>query len=119
MSNTLNDIRFSDANVARAVFRDGVLPNSVGPEYDHVLSVFKKIMKDGDAAEKFTQALYTISQFTEIYVLDLLEALDVSDEMTLSTSMAFYLNSINSPTTVYGVQNPVSPNFYAGRNVLS
>ena len=119
MANTLNDNRFSDANVTRAVFRDGVLPTPVGPEYDHVLSVFKKIMKDDSAAEQFTQSLYIISQFTEIYVLELLESLDITNEMTLGASMAFYLNSINSPSTLYGVQNPVSPNYYAGRNVLS
>ena len=119
MSNTLNDNQFSDANITRAVFREGALPNAVGPEYDHVLSVFKKVMKDEDAAAKFTQALYAISQFTEIYVLDLLEALDIADEMTLSASIAFYLNGINSPSTMYGVQNPVLPNYYAGRNILS
>ena len=119
MSNTLNDNQFSDANITRAVFRDNVLPTAVGPEYDHVLSVFKKIMKDELAAAKFTQALYKIAQFTEIYVLDLLESLDVADEMTISASMAFYLNSINSPTTLYGIQNPIKPNYYAGRQVLS
>lgn len=117
--NTLNDIQYTDANVARAVFRDGVLPTPVGPEYDHVLSVFKKVMKDDAAAANFTEALYRIAQFTEVYVLTLLEALDVADEMTISASMAYYLNGISSPSILHGVQNPVGPNYYAGRNVLS
>jgi len=118
-TNTVNDIQFSDANVSRAVVREKPLAPPVGAEYDHVLSVFKKIMKDDGAALNFTQSLYQVAQETETYVLTLLESLDVTNKMTLNKSMAYYLNAINSPSTLYGVQNPISPNYYAGRNVLS
>jgi len=117
--NTLNDVVYSDANVSRAVAREQNLPPAVGTEYDHVLSVFTKVMKDASAAKNFTQSLYKVAQETGTYVLTILESLDVTNEITLNASMAYYLNSINSPSTLYGVQNPIRPNYYAGRNVLS
>jgi len=118
-SNTLNDVQYSDANVTRAVKREQPLPVSAGNEYDTVLSTFRKIMKDEDAAKNFTEALYQVARETGTLVLTLLDTLDVTNEMSLNTSMAYYLNAINSPSTLYGVQNPIRPNYYAGRNVLS
>lgn len=117
--NTLNDTSFTDANITRAAIRENPRPAPAGPEYDYVLSVFSKIMKDPTAAENFTQALYSISQFTETPVLILLEDIETADVMTVNATMAYYLNGINSPSTLYGVQNAIRPNFYAGRNVLS
>jgi len=118
-TNTLNDTSFTDANITRALLRENPLPVPSGPEYDYVLSVFKKIMKDESAAEKFTQALYSVSFLTEIPVIELLETMNTKTELEINASMAFYLNGINSPSTLYGVQNAIKPNFYAGRNVLS
>jgi len=118
-SNTLNDTIYKDGNVTKAVRQDnGYLP-ATGPEYDHVLSVFTKIMKDPGTALNFTESLYRVAAETEVYVMTLLESLDVTNEMTLNASMAYYLNGINSPATLYGVQQPILPNYYAGRNVLS
>jgi len=117
--NTINDTQYSDANITRAVNRESQPQPSVGNEYDHVLSVFTGVMKDEGAALNFTQSLYKIARVTSLNVLTLLESLDVTSEMTLNTSMAYYLNGINSPSTMYGVQNPIRPNYYAGRNVLS
>jgi len=118
-SNTLNDNQPSDSNVSQAISREQGTPPPAGPEYDHILSVFTKIMKDESAAANFTQSLYQIAQETGTQVIAILETLDITSEITLNTSMAYYLNAINSPTTLYGVQNPTRPNYYAGRNVLS
>ena len=118
-TSTLNNPRYNDFNVTKATkTQDGKLP-SPGPEYDRVFSVFQKIMKDKEAARKFTESLYRIAEETNTYVITLLESLDTTNTMTLNTSMAYYLNAINSPATLYGIQNPIIPNYYAGRNVLS
>lgn len=117
--NTLNDANHNDPNLTRATRREDEYALPAGPEYDHVLSTFKKIMKDDTAAEKFAYALYQIAAATEINVIQLLDSLDITNEMTLNNSMAYYLNSLNSPSTLYGVQNSITPSYYAGRNVLS
>jgi hypothetical protein len=118
-SNTLNDVQYDDGNIPRAITRESLLPTPVGPEYDYVLSVFEKIIKDKSAAANFTLAIYKVAQYTATPVLTLIESIADEDEMTLNTKMAFWLNGINSPSTLYGVLNPVLPNFYAGRNILS
>jgi len=74
-SNTLNDNRPSDSNVSQAIKREQRTLPPAGPEYDHVLSVFKKIMKDEGAAANFTQSLYRIAQETGTRVISILESL--------------------------------------------
>ncbi len=118
-SNTLNDTKFADGNITKATREmNGTLPNP-GPEYDQILSVFRKIMLDDRTAKNFTESLYRVSAETGTPVITLLDSLDTTTEMTLNATMAYYLNAINSPATLYGVQNPIVPNYYAGRNVLS
>jgi hypothetical protein len=39
-------------------------------------------------------------------------------ELDLNINMAYYLNSIRSRATLLGVGIPVTPNYYAARNVI-
>ncbi len=119
-TNTLNDIVASDALNTNVVQNATTKPAIIGSiDYDYVLSFFNKVMKDEVAAEKFTESLYLIANTTETSILTLVETLKGQDLLTLTTSMAFYLNGIRSPSTLLGVNNNVKPNFFAARNVLS
>ena len=119
-TNTLNDIEATDAKNAGIIKDFTIQPGPINSnEYDHVISFFKRVMKDEIAAEKFTQSLYQVANTTEIPVLDLLATFKGQDLLTLTASMAYYLNGIRSPSTLVGVQNVVRPNYYAARNVLS
>lgn len=115
---TLNDYDTYDANVTRSETREKGLPKPVSNEYDYVLSFFKDIMRDESIAENFTESLYEVSQNTGHEVLVLLQSLEGQNAMQVNETMAFYLNNIRSPSTMFGVQNIIRPNYYAGRNVL-
>ena len=114
-NNTLNDTISDDVSVQ--VTETTVGPK--GPEYDYVFSFFSKVMKDKSAALSFTHAMYEVAYATETPILELLEPLDGADEMTLSATLAYYLNTARSPATLLGVNVIVKPNYYAARNVLS
>ena len=117
-NNTLNDTKYDDINIRNGKEITEGAPVAPGPEYDYVLSFFQKVMDDDGTAATFAQAIYEVAVAIEVPVLTILETLNTENEMTLSESMAYYLNSLRSPSTLLGVENPIRPNYYAGRNVL-
>jgi hypothetical protein len=117
--NTLNDALYADRDISDGIERSKPASPIVGDEYDVVNGFFVKVMKDPSAAENFTQALYRVAKITQTDVLKLLDTLKGKDEIEVNAIMAYYLNSLRSPSTLIGVQNPTRPNYYAGRNVLS
>ncbi len=117
-SNTLNDVRYQDENILNGKKVTTPAAQRPGPEYDYVLSFFVKVMKDKGAASTFAQAIYEVANQTQTDVLEILKTLDTSSVITLSATMAYYLNGLRSSATLLGVENPIIPNYYAGRNVL-
>jgi hypothetical protein len=91
--------------------------NVPAQEYDIVLSFFKSAFTTGLAAENFTSSLFLVAEETDTPVLTLLESFQGQNNIQLTVTMAYYLNSIRSPATLLGVLEPVSPNFYTARNV--
>ena len=119
-ANTLNDV--VNTNAKNSQLDPNATTSQVvasGNEYDHVLSFFKKVMKDDVAASKFAESLYQVALATEVPVLLLLDTFKGQDLMSLTATMAYYLNGIRSPATLLGIKNVVKPNYYAARNVLS
>ena len=87
-------------------------------EYDIVYSYFREKMTSASAAGNFTASLFKVAQDTKIPALTLLDAFSVNDGVSLDVNLAYYLNSIRNRATLLGVGVPVTPNFYAARNVI-
>lgn len=92
--------------------------NVPAAEYDVVYSYFLKEMKTKQAAGNFTVSLFRVAQETNIPPLTLLDQFQGQSGVNLNVSLAYYLNQIRSRATLLGVSNPVTPNFYAARNVI-
>ena len=92
--------------------------NVPAAEYDVVNSYFKSVMTTRLAADNFTMSLFKVSEDTKIPALTLLQAFDGVSGMNLNVTLAYYLNTIRNRATLLGVGVPVSPNFYAARNVV-
>ena len=102
------------------VFDDffGFSINVEANDYDAVYSYFKSIYTDATAAGNFTVTLFRIANEQSINVLTLLKQIQTSttsDE--LDKTIAYYLNSLRSNSTLVGVSTPTQPNYYAARNV--
>ena len=80
----------------------------------YMLSVFKTV----EAAENFSTTLFRIADETDVPVLDILAQIQGLDTIQLTATLAYYLNGLRSPTTLLGVNEPVTPNAYVARNVL-
>lgn len=88
-------------------------------EYDAVYSFFRSQFGTAEAAANFTVSLFRVSEESEIPVMDLLQQMEGQNNVELTLTLAYYLNSIRSPTTLLGLNSPVTPNYYAARNIRS
>lgn len=92
--------------------------NIPASEYDVVNSYFMSVMSNRQTAENFTVSLFRVAQETKIAPLTLLKEFQGLNGVDLSASLAYQLNQIRSRATLLGVGTPVTPNFYAARNVV-
>ena len=102
------------------VFDDffGFSINVEANDYDAVFSYFKSIYTDPVAAGNFTVTLFRIANEQNIIVLTLLKQMQTSSTSAeLDKTIAYYLNSLRSNSTLVGVSEPTQPNYYASRNV--
>jgi hypothetical protein len=87
-------------------------------EYDVVNSYFRSVMTSPVAAGNFTVALFQVAENTGIEPLTLLGEFQGLNGIELSANLAYYLNQIRSRAALLGLGVPVTPNYYAARNVL-
>lgn len=89
-------------------------------QYDMVYSFFYERSKNSTTAGNFTVLIFRISQETEIPVTTLLAELrgDSVEKLNVSTKIAYYLNSMKSKTSLYGLASLPLPNQSVARNVV-
>jgi len=93
--------------------------NVPADEYDIVYSYFRSVFTTDQAAANFTSSLFQVASETNVPATDLLKTFQGqgTDQMQLTITMAYYLNSIRSPATLLGVLTPTTPNYWTARNV--
>jgi hypothetical protein len=87
-------------------------------EYDVVNSYFISVFGDKQIARNFTTTLFRIAQETNTPVLTLLQQIEGQDTITLTNTLAYYLNGLRSPATLLGINATVTPIYWTARNVL-
>lgn len=103
----------------------GNFPYSIDQDtYDFALSYFLGVCKTRQIAEAFTDNLFRIAggfqaNGENITVQDLLTQIKTSKGVTVDTLMAYWLNSVQSQSTLLGVNSRITPNYWAQRTVLS
>ena len=88
-------------------------------EYDIVSSFFESIFTNEPAAKNLTLTFFTIAQQTNKPVLVLLDEVADQNAIQLTATMSYYLNGLRSPSTLLGINSPVTPNFYTARNIAA
>lgn len=88
-------------------------------EYDAVFSYFDSMFKTKEAAGNFTVTLFRMSQESNIPVMTLLQQIQGQSQPELTLTLAYYLNTMRSPSTLLGLNVPLTPNYYIARNVKS
>lgn len=88
-------------------------------EYDIVLSYFRSVFSTLNQAKNFTTTLFRVSSLSGIPAMTLLEQIQASGNNLpqVTLTFAYYLNTIQSASTMLGVKTPYTPNFYVARNI--
>jgi pyruvate/2-oxoacid:ferredoxin oxidoreductase alpha subunit len=86
-------------------------------EYDAVYSYLRSQFGTAEAAGNFTVTVFRISEESQIPVMDLLQQLQGLNATELTLTLSYYLNNVRSASTLLGVNQPVTPNYYVARNV--
>lgn len=88
-------------------------------EYDIIHGYFTSVCETKTIAENFTTVLFRISTETGINALVLLDELKGSgNKLQMNKKMCYYLNSLKSKTSLYGVSVVPLPNVPVARNVV-
>lgn len=87
-------------------------------EYEIVYSYFVNYSNNATTAKYFTEALFRISNITQVSVMDLLATFQTGSNPDVTRIMAYYLNSVSSKNVLYGVNQVSTPNFPVARNVI-
>lgn len=87
-------------------------------EYDAVNSYFRSIFGNQQVADNFTLQIFRVSANSRRPVLDILSDMQGQDAMTITADIAYYLNGLQSPATLLGVNAIPQPNIWAARNVI-
>jgi len=87
-------------------------------EYDVINSYFRSVMGTTQAAANFTVTVFRIAQESQTPVMTIFEQIKGLDQPQLSLTLAYYLNGLQSLSTLLGIDVVATPNYYAARNVV-
>ena len=86
-------------------------------EYAAVLSYFESVFGSKEAAANMAVSVFRIGRETSIPVMTLLQQFYGQTAPAITVTLAYYLNSIRSSSTLLGINVPVQPNYYVARNI--
>ena len=86
-------------------------------EYAAVLSYFESVFGSKEAAANRSISVFRIGLITSIPVMNLLQQFQGQTAPAITVTLAYYLNSIRSSSTLLGINVPVQPNYYVARNI--
>jgi len=87
-------------------------------EFDIVNSYFESVCATKTIARNFSAFLFRISSIIEEPIYTLLDYIKGKSGLEVNAVMAYYLNSIRSKTTLYGISNIPAPNQTVQRNII-
>lgn len=88
-------------------------------EYDIVHGYFTSVCDTKNTADNFTTVLFRISTQTGVPVLQLLDELKGTDNaLQVNKQICYWLNSLKSKTSLYGVSVVPQPVVPVARNVV-
>lgn len=88
-------------------------------EYDIVFSFFKGTSENLTIAANFAAFLFRIAQDGGYNVLDLLDIIKGSgNKLQMNQAICYYLNTLKSKASLYGISNVPKPNQAVQRNVV-
>lgn len=89
-------------------------------KFDIVYGYFTSVCDTKNIAANFTAFLFRIAQETQIDVLELLQEIQGtnSNKLQMNRILIYYLNSLKSKASLYGLASTRVPNLPVARNIV-
>lgn len=89
-------------------------------QYEIVISYFRGVCENETIAQNFTAFLFKIAQDAGLDAVELIESIKgtTKNSLELNQTLAYYLNSFKSKTSLYGVATIPRPVQPVARNVV-
>ena len=87
-------------------------------EYDIVHAYFVSVCATKNIANNFTVLLFRVAQETGVNIMDLLQSIQGKSKLQMNQTISYYLNSLKSKTSLYGVSLVPKPNQPVARNIV-
>ena len=88
-------------------------------QFDIVYGYFTSVCETKSIAQNFTAVLFRAATETGLNVLDLLDEIQgAGNKLQMNKIICYYLNSLKSKTSLYGVSVVPRPNQPVARNVV-
>lgn len=87
-------------------------------QYEIVHSFFYSLTNSKTATDNFTLLIFRISNLSGENPLDLVEYLQGKTKLEVNAILAYYMNSVKSKTSLYGINATPSPNSNVQRNIV-
>ena len=88
-------------------------------EYDAIYSYFLSVFATAEQAGNFTIVVFRIAEESDIPAMTLFEELRGQGLPELNFTLAYYINTLRSSTTLLGINAKNTPNYYVARNIRS
>lgn len=89
-----------------------------GNQYEIVHSFFSNLTQSKTATDNFTLLIFRISALSGENPLTLVEFLQDKSRIEVDSILAYYLNSVKSKTSLYGLSASPQPNSNVQRNIV-
>jgi len=89
-----------------------------GQDYDMVYSYLRSVFNTDQAAGDFTSTVLQVAKDAGRTVDSVLSEMQAMDQLTLTSTIAFYLNRLRDPSALLGVSSITTPNYYVARQIL-
>jgi hypothetical protein len=86
-------------------------------EYDAIYSYFRSVFATSEQAGNFTTVMFRIAEDSGIPAMTLFEEIRGQGLPELNLTLAYYLNTLRSSTTLLGINAKNTPNYYVARNI--
>ena len=88
-------------------------------QFDIVYGYFSSVCSTTSIAQNFTAVLFRAATETGLNVLDLLDEIQgTGSKLQMNKIICFYLNSLKSKTSLYGISIVPRPNIPVARNIV-
>lgn len=87
-------------------------------QYDIIFSYFLEVTKNRNIAKNFSTIIFRIAGLIQENPLKLLDYVTGTTTLETTALMIYYLNSVKSKTTLYGISVQPQPNQIIQRNIV-